>query len=267
MNLIRLLLISGLTFLVGSLPASVTIQQVSQSPSTVAASNQDVSRNWSGYAATSGTYTGVSATWIVPQVDGNNNYGIDATWVGIGGVHNRDLIQAGTQGFVDRSGGVSYQTFFETLPDVAQQLPLDVKAGDSVSVSLQQQQPGQWLISLKNNTSGQNYQMTQNYDSSLSSAEWIEEAPSGLRRILPLDNFGTVQFSNASAIKDDKTVTIAETNAQPITMADDINILAKPSGLNNDGAGFSINRTDSPSTTSVSRRYYRFPLRRFVYGF
>ena len=44
------------------------------------------------------------------------------------------------------------------------------------------------------------YQTTLHYASSLSSAEWIEEAPSSGRRIIPIDDFGTVQFTAAMTI-------------------------------------------------------------------
>lgn len=65
---------------VNALPVSLP-QQFSQpttqttAPTDVAATTQ-ISRNWSGYAALSGTYTGVSASWTIPKNSGND-YGID----------------------------------------------------------------------------------------------------------------------------------------------------------------------------------------------
>ncbi len=56
---------------------------------------QNTSHNWSGYAAKSGTYTGVTGTWTVPVPGINRTPGVGATWVGIGGVTSHDLIQAG----------------------------------------------------------------------------------------------------------------------------------------------------------------------------
>src|SRR5438309_1000367 len=66
--------------------------------------NRNTSHNWSGYAATGGTYTSVSGTWTVPQFNADSQPGVDAAWVGIGGVRSRDLIQAGTQQSVTGSG-------------------------------------------------------------------------------------------------------------------------------------------------------------------
>src|SRR2546428_3477456 len=66
---------------------------------------RDTSSNWSGYAAAGGTFTAVSGTWIVPQVTAAVA-GADATWIGIGGVSGRDLIQAGKQANVSGGRGV-----------------------------------------------------------------------------------------------------------------------------------------------------------------
>ena len=66
--------------------------------------NQNTSHNWSGYAAMGGSYTAVSGTWTVPQFNAGGTPGIDAAWVGIGGVRGNDLIQAGTQETVSGRG-------------------------------------------------------------------------------------------------------------------------------------------------------------------
>src|SRR5262249_9163260 len=56
----------------------------SPAPSPSTTTGTDQSENWSGYAATGGTFTGVSGAWTVPQVSGTTG-AADATWVGIGG--------------------------------------------------------------------------------------------------------------------------------------------------------------------------------------
>ena len=138
---------------------------------------QNTSHNWSGYAATSGTYTGVTGTWIVPPAGINSAAGVGATWVGIGGVTGQDLIQAGTQDVSAGGGQAEFQTWIEMLPQASQQVPVAVVPGDSVTVSIDEQGAGTgiWQISINNNTSGQTYQTTVNYTSSESSAEWIQE--------------------------------------------------------------------------------------------
>jgi len=241
---------------------------------TTPAGRSNVSHNWSGYVATGGTFTAVSGTWIVPRSQGGaplNGRGVasGSTWVGIGGVRSRDLIQAGTEETVISSGRVRYDAWIELLPHPSHPISLTVNPGDSVTVSISEQGTDQWLISFKNNTTGQSYQTTVQYASSHSSAEWIEEAPSAGRTVLPLDNFGTVQFSGGTTVKDGKTLTIAQAGAHPVTMIDSRgNAIATPSALTSDGQGFSISRTTpAPAATPgtdqpFQPRWRRFPSRR-----
>jgi len=182
----------------------------------------------------------------VPQFTPDSPAGADAAWVGIGGVTSNDLIQAGTQQTVSGSGSTQYQAWVETLPQASHPVPLAVHSGDSVSVSITQQPQaqGQWLVAFTNNTTGQTYQVTEHYTSSMSSAEWIEEAPSAARgRQLPLDNFGTIDFSAGSATKNGQTVTITSSGAKAVTMVGrGGQQLATPSALGADGASFTVSR-------------------------
>jgi len=181
--------------------------------------NHAESQNWSGYAATEGSYTGVQATWTVPDIGLSSAAGIDAAWVGIGGVRSRDLIQAGTQRIVVANGATRHEAWVELLPRASETVPLTVRPGDTIRVSINQQEPELWLIAFANMSSGQTYQVTKRYASSLSSAEWIEEAPSsGRGRTLPLSNFGTIRFSQASAVRGTQPQTIAESGAHAVTM-------------------------------------------------
>jgi peptidase A4-like protein len=213
--------------------------------------SRGVSHNWAGYAASGGSYTDVSGTWTVPTFAPDSPQGVDATWVGIGGVTSHDLIQAGTQEVTSGTGQTQYQAWIELLPAASRPVPLVVHPGDSVSVSIDRQAGNNWLISFTNNTTGQNLQQPVRYASSLSSAEWIEEAPSTFRGgILPLDNFGTLAFTDGSTVKDGQTDTIAAAGGQPISLIGaDQQALAVPSSLAGDGASFSVSRTANAVTT------------------
>jgi Peptidase A4 family len=205
------------------------------------------SRNWSGYQASGGAFTAVTGTWTVPQLQPNGSFGASAAWVGIGGVSSRDLIQAGTQELVSPSGRVRYQAWTETLPQAARSVPLTVAPGDSVTVSISEDPdtPNLWHISFTNNTSGQAFDKDVSYSSTHSSAEWVEEAPSAGRAtaVLPLANFGALDFTDASAVRDGAKVTVGDANAHPITMVDEAGrALAVPTALGEDGASFTINR-------------------------
>jgi hypothetical protein len=237
-------------------PAVSPTPQQRPVPAVPGAADDNTSRNWSGYAATVGHFTAVSGTWTVPEFTPDGAFGIDATWVGIGGVHTRDLIQAGTEQTVTGSGRSQYGAWVETLPQASRPIPLSVHPGDSVSVSITEQSLNNWLIQFVNHTTGETYQETQRYTSSHSSAEWVEEAPSAARGgILPLSNFGLVEFSAGTAVKDGQTVTIADAGADPITMLTrNGQPLAVPSPLGEDGASFSVARTDAPANQAGPRR-------------
>ncbi len=211
--------------------------------------DESTSHNWSGYAATGGSYTAVSGSWTVPQFTPDASFGMDATWVGIGGVRSRDLIQAGTQQVVSGSGATQYEAWIETLPQVAHPVALAIHPGDSVTVSLVEQSPNQWLVSFSNTTTGQTFQQNVSYNSSHSSAEWVEEAPSaGRGTILPLDDFGKIDFTGGSAVRDGQTVSIAASGARGITMLGASGqTLATPSSLGSDGASFSVTRSSAPA--------------------
>jgi Peptidase A4 family len=232
-------------------PTSPSSSTTPPAPSLTPVPGQDASHNWAGYAASNGTYTAVSGTWSVPSISAAGALGVGATWIGIGGTSTRDLIQTGTQEVSAGGGSVRYNAWIETLPDSSRTVNLVVSPGDSVTVSITEQSKDQWLVVLKNNTTGQSYQETVQYTSSHSSVEWIVEAPSSSRQLLPLDNFGTIVFTNGSATVDGKTVTIAGSKASPISMVDlQGSVLASPSNVTSDGKGFTVTRSDVAATTA-----------------
>jgi hypothetical protein len=232
--------------------------------STDAAQSQ--SSNWSGYNATGGTYTAVAGMWTVPTVSSISS-GADATWVGIGGMSSHDLIQAGTQALV-QSGRVVYSAWWETLPQASQSIPLHISAGDTMSVSITQQPNGQWLIVILDVTTGGVFRKSVAYQSSRSSAEWVEEAPSvgSARRmgVVPLDDFGAISFTNATTVKDGQSRTLRQAGAQPVTMYNRADqALAQPSVVGADGASFTVTRTSVPALSALSGPTTRVPRRRF----
>jgi len=225
-------------------------------PTGPAATSFSTSSNWSGYAATGGNFTSVTGTWTVPTVTGSVA-GADATWVGIGGIDTRDLIQAGTQASVN-GGDVEYEAWIEMLPASSHPVSLTVNPGDSVTVTLTQKGGIDWAITMKNNTTGGRYATTVQYTSSNASAEWVQEAPSAGRGTIPLDDFGTLTFTGATAVKDGTTQDLKALGAQAITMINgERQPLAQPSVLSADGQSFTVTRTDNQSTSAGGQRRRR----------
>jgi len=252
-NKIFPLVFLGLLVLITPILAQQMMAQQVTGPANYGGRGLNFSNNWAGYVVTGGTFTSVSGSWIVPQVNATGT-SADATWVGIGGTSgNHNLIQAGTQALVNNIGQVSYQAWYEMLPANSQKIPLTINPGDSITASIVQQSANQWTISLSDSTTGQNYQTTVTYTASLSSAEWIEEMPVRGRSFIPLDIFGSVQFSALSAVKDGTALTPAQADAHSIVMANYLGqALAQPSALGSDGASFTVTRTSSMSIQTVS---------------
>jgi hypothetical protein len=145
-----------------------------------------------------------------------------------------------------------------------------------MSASISEQSPNTWLISMRDNTTGQSYQTTVNYTSSLSSSEWIEEMPTvsnGTENsFLSLDNFGTVSFTGATATENGTTISLGSAGAQPLDIVTTNNqALAVPSSIGTDGESFSVNRTSASSDSSdtlssISPRSFNPGGRRFRTG-
>ncbi len=214
------------------------------------ATSTDASYNWAGYVVQGGVYTAVSASWAVPEVvPGDEPLSADAAWVGIGGVYTSDLIQAGTQAIVE-NGEVHYEAWYERLPEPSRRVPFTVRAGDRVTVSVTETSPDLWYISFVNDTTGRHYGFSTRYQSSRSSAEWVQEMPSlALRRgsqFIPLNDFGSITFRGASTVENGVAKTAQEAGAEPLAMHTLSGVpLALPSLLGEDGASFNVVRTDA----------------------
>jgi hypothetical protein len=238
----KLRLISGALFVIGVFPLSLAL--------AAHAAPAAESHNWAGYAATPstspdhGNYTAVSGSWTVPEVAPSARGSADAAWIGIGGLTSSDLIQAGTRASVLADGSVSYQAWYELYPAPAVAIPLSVHAGDVVSVSLTESSPGTWQLLGTDATTGAVFSTTLAYYSSLSSAEWVEEAPAGGNgALMPLDNFLAATFFNASATEDGKTGSPEALGATKLSLVDQSRTaLATPSSLTYAGTSFSVSR-------------------------
>lgn len=237
----------------GTAPAQTRPDTTTTTPARIT----DTSSNWSGYVATGGTYTSVTGTWVVPNVAATTT-GADATWVGIGGVTGTDLIQAGTQATVTGDGSVTYSAWTEILPDFSRTTPLQVTGGDTVTVTITEQANGVWLIVMVNNTTSDSYEKTLRYASSRSSAEWVQEAPSTSRGIVPLSDFGSVRFTAGSAVRDGVSMGLSALGATPVAMVNRAGqAIALPSTLSADGSSFVVTRTSAPGSVQGGGRSFR----------
>jgi hypothetical protein len=229
---------------------------LTNAPEVVLATSTGASYNWAGYVAEDGFYTAVSGTWIVPEVSPTDaELSGNATWVGIGGVDTHDLIQAGTQALITAEGDVLYQAWYEMLPEPSVPVSLRIRPGDEVTAAVTYSGEGRWHISIANTTTGRAFSRDVEYESSFSSAEWIEEMPLSARtlQLIALPHYEAVAFVRGSAVKNGEAQTLAETGAQPLRMINyDYAALAEPTTISKSGS-FWVVRTPAEATAPTRR--------------
>jgi hypothetical protein len=130
--------------------------------------------------------------------DCSEGSGYSAFWVGLDG-YSSTVEQTGTE--ADCSGGsASYYAWYEAYPAASNTYGDTVDAGDSLTATVTESSGDVFDLVLTDSTQG----WTESTDvtvsgAELSSAEVIAEAPSDNSGILPLADFGTVNFTNAEA--------------------------------------------------------------------
>jgi hypothetical protein len=220
-----------------------------------------LSSNWSGYAAMTslvapqaGAVTSVAGNWSVPTVTGSRG-SYSAIWVGIDGYSSPTVEQIGTEQYITSTGKAAYVAWYEMYP--ANPVYLDtfgfnISPGDSISASVSYSSA---LFSLQIANTSQNTSFSTQQTlatAQRSSAEWIVEAPSSFFGPLPLANFGTAKFSNASATINGATGPIDSPSSAntAINMVSGGKTIATTSSLTDSGAtsSFTVTFTGSSST-------------------
>ncbi len=160
------------------------------------------SSNWAGYAATgaNGKFTSVSASWVQPAATCTSGDQYSAFWVGLDGYTSRTVEQTGSA--ADCTGKTaSYYAWWEIYPAAETEITgHTVKAGDAFTASVTYESPDDYVLYIDDTTESWSYTTTQaESGANRSSAEVIAEAPCCTSRggILPLTNFGTVNFTSA----------------------------------------------------------------------
>jgi Peptidase A4 family len=175
------------------------------------------SENWAGYAAAGapGSFTRVSAAWTEPTVSCTAAQTFASFWVGLDGDGTSTVEQTGTEADC-ANGAASYQGWFEMFPAAPVFFSKSVKPGDAMSASVVANGGGAFTLTLTDSTQGWTKTTHQTADTAqLGSAEIIAEAPSsGAGTVLPLSDFGAVNFTDARM--DDQAV--GSLNTAEVTM-------------------------------------------------
>ena len=181
------------------------------------------STNWSGYASngTKGAYTSVSSSWTEPTGSCTSGTQYSSFWVGLDGYASNSVEQTGTD--VDCSGSTpQYYGWYEMYPQFPVNFSNTVRPGDHFTASVTFSGSKTYTLVLQDTTQGWTQTETKSKNGlSRSSAECIIEAPSGSGGVLPLANFGTVNFSSCLA------------NGSPIGNNNPIQIIMQDASGNN----------------------------------
>jgi hypothetical protein len=209
------------------------------------------SENWAGYVSDgdAGTFTSVSASWAQPAVTCTATNTFSSFWVGLDGDGTATVEQTGTEADCD-GGTPSYQGWFEMFPNAPVFFDNPVQPGDAMSASVVAAGSGVFTLTLTDSTEGWTQTTNQTSDTAqLGSAEVIAEAPSdGTGAVLPLSNFGTVTFTDATA---DNTA-FGNENPSALTMVSASNVTeATPSALTG-GNAFTVTWDGNGATAAAA---------------
>ena len=195
------------------------------------------SSNWSGYAITGSNFTSVSGSWTVQSVSATKKASYSSQWVGIDGFNNSSLIQTGTESDYVRGAG-HYDAWWEILPAAETVIPsLPVRPGDHMSASVSSNGNGLWTISISDVTSGGSFSTVQAYNGPLTSAEWVEEAPTVGGRIATLAHYSSPQTFDPGTVDGRSPNLIASDGGD---MVQNGVVVSIPSNPDSDADGFNV---------------------------
>jgi hypothetical protein len=192
------------------------------------------STNWAGYTATGGRYTSVAASWTEPTVScGGTAY--SSFWTGLDGDGSSTVEQAGAE--ADCSGATPrYFAWYEMYPAFPVNLSDPVQAGDRMTTSVTSNGSGAFTLTLTDSTQGWSHSYNKRLASAkLASAEVITEAPSSGSGVLPLADFGLVNFSGATV----NGAALSGANPSRVTMESGSTVKASTSPLSG-GEDFTV---------------------------
>ncbi|KAJ3727060.1 acid proteinase [Lentinula raphanica] len=184
------------------------------------ASHPEFSSNWAGavLVASTATYKSVTGTFTVPtpKSTGGSQEQCASAWVGIDGdTCDTAILQTGVD-FCVSGSATSFDAWYEFFPaDSFDFSGFSVSAGDSITVTATVISTTEGTLTIKNNSKGTTATKTVTSSSRLceTNAEWIvedfEECEGNDCELVPFANFGTVEFTSASATTSSGTVTPA----------------------------------------------------------
>ncbi|KAJ3880698.1 glutamic protease [Lentinula edodes] len=181
------------------------------------ATHAEFSTNWSGVVIetppSGQTFSKVTGTFVVPTPSGNS--GAASAWVGIDGdTASQSILQSGVD-FTISGGRVTYDAWFEWFPNFATDFSnFAISSGNTITVTVQSTSSTRGTVTLTNESTGKTVTQALSAPDSAAAlrgqnAEWIVEDFEEGNSLVPFANFGTVEFTGASASTSSETLTPA----------------------------------------------------------
>jgi len=181
-------------------------------PSSTVSNNTfiDYDDNWAGAVLVSTGFTSVTGTITVPKVSGSSS-AAGAAWVGIDGdTCSSAILQTG----IDWYGDGTYDAWYEWYPlDSFTFSGITINQGDSIKMTVTATSTSAGSAVIENLTTGKTVTETFSGEKNKlcqTNAEWIvedfEECEGSSCSYVPFANFGSVEFTSASAVKSGSTV-------------------------------------------------------------
>jgi hypothetical protein len=203
--------------------------------------SNSTSLNWSGYASINATFTDVKGSWVQPAATCSGKSTYSSFWLGLDGYSSGTVEQIGTEADCSKGKPV-YYAWWELFPGASREINLfTVTPGTTYTAEVRTDGDNVTLTLSGGGNSPESLTLGLGA-ASLSSAEWIAEAPSicgKTCRELPLTNFGSVNFSGALA--NGGPIDDSAWNFDPLTMvAGNGTVKATPSSLDPTGSSFFV---------------------------
>ncbi|KAJ5120986.1 uncharacterized protein N7515_008947 [Penicillium bovifimosum] len=173
--------------------------------------NLQYSKNWAGVVReeppASATYNAVSATFTVPTPTATDNSGdmqAVSAWVGIDGdTYTKAILQTGIDSYI-QNGEQTFDAWYEWYPKNAENFDLKLSAGDVIIAKVESSSPSRGVAIIENKSTGKSVTKTLDAPSTSATlagqnAEWIVEDFNAGSTMVPLVNFGKVDFTGAQA--------------------------------------------------------------------
>ncbi len=145
---------------------------------------------WGGYVAQGSTFSSISGSWTMPDVQCNTSNDLFAPWVGIDGYGSQTVEQTGVQ--VDcSSGSPVYSGWYEMYPAPPVYFSNPVDAGDVFNASVVYNGGTTYTLKLTDSTKGWSKSLKRTIRGQNVSAEAVIESPSQ-----SYPSFNSLDFSN-----------------------------------------------------------------------